>query len=288
MIGRRLLAAAGAVALIVALGGGGPRPEIAIGANAAIVAAADDTLDAIDRLEADLAPALDAARKGGARVVAGDADPVEPLATAADGLVAAAPAATELRNALAELERNRTAMAPGAEGLPQAPDADRLRSIAGQLASAADAGATFAEKRRGAESVSGSVADALDAAAAGRIDEADEHLAASLAAVDAVRELEESAPALSVWIDTTDAMIGAVQELVDAVRTADAERANAARAHFDAAAENAAQADRSLRIGLGETGNSISAVPLQRLAEVRVELAELEAAVTAARSEAGG
>ena len=142
--------------------------------------------------------------------------------------------------------------------------------------------------RRGAESVSGSVIDALDAAADGRLDEADDHLAASLVAVDAVRDLEESAPALTVWIDTADAMIGAVQDLVDAVRTGDVERADAAQADFDAAAEGAAQADRALRIGLGETGNAISAVPLQRLAEVRVELNELEAAVTAARTEAGG
>jgi hypothetical protein len=288
MIGRRLLAAAGAVALIVVLGGGAPRPEIARDANAAIVAAADDSLVAIDRLEAELAPALDAARMGGARVVAGESDPAEPLASATDGLVSAAPAATQLRNALAQLERARAALEPAAELLPTAPDAEQLLSIAGQLASTADAGASFAQMRRGAESVSGSVVDALDAAADGRLDEADDHLAASLVAVDAVRDLEESAPALTVWIDTADAMIGAVQELVDAVRTGEVERADAAQADFDAAAEGAAQADRALRIGLGETGNAISTVPLQRLAEVRVELRELEAAVTAARTEAGG
>ena len=288
MIGRRLLAAAGAVAMIVVLGGGAPRPEIARDANAAIVAAADDSLEAIGRLDAELAPALDAARMGGARVVAGESDPAEPLVSASDGLVSAAPAATELGNAIAELGRARVALNPGAERLPTAPDAEQLLSIAGQLASTADAGASFAEMRRGAESVSGSVIDALDAAADGRLDEADDHLAASLVAVDAVRDLEESAPALTVWIDTADAMIGAVQDLVDAVRTGDVERADAAQADFDAAAEGAAQADRALRIGLGETGNAISSVPLQRLAEVRVELNELEAAVTAARTEAGG
>jgi hypothetical protein len=288
MIGRRLLATVAVVALLVGLGGGAPRPEIARDANAAIVAAADRSLVAIERLEAELAPALDAARMGGARVVAGESDPAEPLASASDGLVSAAPTATELRNALAELERARAALEPGAEGLPTAPDAGRLLSIAGQLASTADAGASFAETRRAAESVSGGVVDALDAAAAGRLDEADDHLAASLAAVDAIRDLEEGAPALSVWIDTADAMIGAVQELVDAVRTGDAERADAAQADFDAAAEGAAQADRSLRIGLGETGNAISVVPLQRLAEARVELLELESAVAAARAKAGG
>jgi hypothetical protein len=281
MIGRRLLAAAAAAALIVTLGGGAPRPEIARDAKAAIVSAADDTLEAIDRLEAQLAPALDAARTGGARVVAGEEDPAERLAAAADGLVAAAPSATELVAALTKLERARAALRPEAERLPPAPDAGQLESIASQLTTTAEAGAGFAEIRRGAESVSESVVDALDAAAAGRLDEAEEHLAASLGAVDAVRELEEGATVLSVWIDTADAMIRAVQELVEAVRTTDPGRADAARAAFDAAAEQAPQADRSLRIGLGETGNAISAVPLRRLAEVHVALRELEVAVLA-------
>ena len=285
MIGRRLLAAAAAVALIVVLGGGAPRPEIALDANAAIAAAEGDTLEAIDRLEAQLAPALDAARTGAAQVVAGEADPAGALAAAADGLVAVAPSATELGDALAELERARAALRPEAERLPPAPDAAQLESIASQLASTAEAGAHFAEIRRGAESVSGSVIDALDAAAAGRLDDADEHLTSSLEAVEAVRELEEGALVLSVWIDTADAMIRAVQELVDAVRTSDPERADAARADFDAAAEHAPQADRSLRIGLGETGSAISAVPLRRLAEVHVALRDLEAAV---RAEVGG
>jgi hypothetical protein len=281
MIGRRLLAAAAAAALIVTLGGGAPRPEIARDAKAAIVSAADDTLEAIDRLEAQLAPALDAARTGGARVVAGEEDPAERLAAAADGLVAAAPSATELVAALTKLERARAALRPEAERLPPAPDAGQLESIASQLTTTAEAGAGFAEIRRGAESVSESVVDALDAVAAGRLDEAEEHLAASLGAVDAVRELEEGATVLSVWIDTADAMIRAVQELVEAVRTTDPGRADAARAAFDAAAEQAPQADRSLRIGLGETGNAISAVPLRRLAEVHVALRELEVAVLA-------
>jgi hypothetical protein len=285
MIGRRLLAAAAATALIVVLGPGAPRPEIALDAKAAIVAAAENTLESIDRLEAILAPALDAARTGGAQVVAGEADPAEALAAAAEGLVNAAPSASELGDAVEELERARAALRPEAGRLPPAPDAGQLESIASQLASTAEAGARFAEIRRGAESVSGSVIDALDAAAAGRLDEADEHLTTSLAAVDAVRELEEGALVLSVWIDTADAMIRAVQELVDAVRTSDRDRADAARADFDAAAELAPQADRSLRIGLGETGSAISAAPLQLLAEVHAALRELEAAV---RAEAGG
>ena len=261
---------------------GAPRPEIALDANAAVVAAAEDTLEAIDRLEAQLAPALDAARTGAAQVVAGEADPAD----VADRGGGRPRRCCALRDRAARTHsRSSSALEPpcdlGPQRLPPAPDAGQLESIASQLASTAEAGARFAEIRRGAESVSGSVIDALDAAAAGRLDEADEHLATSLAAVDAVRELEEGALVLSVWIDTADAMIRAVQELVDAVRTSDPERADAARADFDAAAERAPQADRSLRIGLGETGSAISAVPLQRLAEVHVALRELEAAVQA-------
>ena len=93
--------------------------------------------------------------------------------------------------------------------------------------------------------------------------------------------------ALSVWIDTADAMIRAMQRLVDAVRAGDAERAEAARADFDAAAEDAAEADRALRIGLGEAGSAITAVPLQRLARGPVALARAGGRGARRRAEAG-
>jgi hypothetical protein len=288
MIGSRVLAAAVATGLVVGMGGGGPRPEVARTANAAIVDAADRTLAAIDRLQAELAPAVDAGRSGAARVVAGAEDPSEPLAVAAKNALAAVPAATDLRQALESLERARRALRPGAEPLPPAPDGGGLTSIAAQLDDAAGAGATFAETRRRAEAVSASLVDALEAAAAGELDEAGERLVVAQAAVEELRAWEDDERVLSVWIGTADAMIRAMQRLVDAVRADDPEEAEAAQADFDAAAESAPEADRALRIGVGEAGSALTAVPLRRLARVLAALDELEAAVRAARSEAAG
>ncbi len=90
---------------------------------------------------------------------------------------------------------------------------------------------------------------------------------------------------LSVWIDTVDAMIRAMQRLVDAVRAHDAEGARAAQAAFADAAEGGIEADRALRIGLGEAGNAVTAVPVRRLADALAALGELELAVRAARDE---
>ena len=193
MIGRRLLAAAAAVALIVVLGRGQSTPR--------------------DRARRERGN-----RRGGRRTPSMRSIVSRPswrrrwtrrapvrrrslrakrirrprLIAAADGLVAAAPSATELR------ERGRGARArssrPATRGRTTSPGA-RCRGSWSRSRRSSPArpkpARRFAEIRRGAESVSGSVIDALDAAAAGRLDEADEHLAASLAAVDAVRELEE-------------------------------------------------------------------------------------------------
>lgn len=288
MIGSRILVAGAAAALVFVLGGGGPRPEVARGANAAIAGAADRTLEVIDRLQAQLAPAIDAARMGSAMVVAGEEDPAEPLSAAAERVLVAAPGLVEVRQALADLERARTARDPDAEPLPPAPDGGELPSIATQLDDAAERGASFAEARRRAEAVSAGLVDALDSAEAGELDEANEQLRIGLDAVDELRAWEDDAPVLSVWIDTVDAMIGAMQRLVDAVRTNDAEGAESAQAEFEAAAEGAPEADRALRIGIGEAGGALTGLPLGRLADVLAALDELEFAVRAARSGAGG
>jgi hypothetical protein len=286
MIGSRILAAASLVALAIVLGGGAPRPELARAANAAVVDAADRTLAGIARLEAELLPAIDSATAGAARVVAGDRDPAEPLSQAADGVLRADSVATEVRVALADLDRARAALDPDADRLPPAPHGGELSSLSAQLGAAGDAGASFAETRRGAEGLSAGLIAALDAVAAGRLGAADDQLTAALAAIEGVRALEVNAPVLSVWVDTVDAMIGAMQRLVDAVRANDPGVAEAAQARFAEAAEGAVEADRALRIGLNEAGSAVTGVPLRRLANVAGSLDELEQAVRAARAEA--
>jgi hypothetical protein len=75
------------------------------------------------------------------------------------------------------------------------------------------------------------------------------------------------APAtLPVWVETTDAMISAVEQIISASRTGDVASANAAAEAFAALAADAAAADRALRIALGEGGSALTAAPLERLA----------------------
>ncbi len=123
---------------------------------------------------------------------------------------------------------------------------------------------------------------------AGEPGAAHEPLALGLIAVDEVRAWEEDAPVLAVWIDTADAMIRAMQRLVDAVEASDAEEADAARAEFEAAAEDGAEADRALRIGLDEAGSAVTAVPLGRLSDALDTLGDLEEAVRAVHGGSGG
>ena len=287
MIGSRVIATAALVALALVLDGGAPRPEVAIGATAAIVDGADRTLEAIEALRAKLEPAVDAAREGAASVVAGADDPAGPLTEAADRLDGASPEARAVVEALAALERARLAAQPDAARLPPPPDGGELASIAGLLRATADAGTTFAATRLQAEGLSEDLLDALDAIAAGRTDEAETVLRHARETVDGVRALEDAQPALTVWTGTADAMIRAMQQLVDAVRETDSAAAAAARAEFEAAAEDAIAADRALRIGLGEAGNAVSEAALAQLAILLDDVDALDAAVRSARAGAG-
>jgi prolyl oligopeptidase PreP (S9A serine peptidase family) len=112
-------------------------------------------------------------------------------------------------------------------------------------------------------------------------------LIAASAAVDELRTWRDNAPTLIVWIRTASAMIRAMHRLVDAVEDRDAAAARQARVAFDAAAKRAPQADRALRIGMGEGGSALTATPLRRLAGVLRGLEELDVAVRAVLAEAG-
>jgi hypothetical protein len=285
MIGSRIRVSALALVLVVALGEGGPRPEIAAAANASIVDAADRVVAAIDRLESALTPVLEGSRAGAARIVTGDADPAGPLVAASQDLLNASPVATDLRLELTSLERARYALEPMAGPLPAPPDAGELASIAAQLGEAGEAGAAFAETRRRAQDASARLVRALRASAAGEPGRAAHGLAAARRAVRDLRAWEDDAPILAVWTGTVSAMIRAMERLVDAVRDNDPAAARSARARFEAAAQGAQEADRALRIGLDEAGSALSAAPLARLGEVLTTLDELARAAAAARAQ---
>lgn len=289
MIGSRPALATAAVAalgLALGLGGGGPRPEIAVAAREEVIDRADTAEAALAELREHLTAALDAGRSGGARVVAGDEAPGPMFNRTADILLGAVDAAAAAEDARARLDGARSALAPNAAPLPPAPDPNELASLAAQLASTASAADAFSAIRMGAESVTSTLEDALTALEAGDIDEADRLTATARAAVEAVSGPALEGAVISIWRETVDAMIGAMERLLTAARADDASAAEAAAAELAGLAEEARGADRALRIALGEAGSAVSATPLSRLAALLEATDRLLGAVAASREEA--
>lgn len=290
MIGRRatLAATATVLALVLGLGGGAPRPELENAARASILEHAEDAEAALAPLRERLADALDAARAGSARVVAGDAAPGPMFRRAADGVLAAVEDALDALDARDELAGARAARSPGVAALPPAPDPAELGSLGAQLHATGDAAEAFVATRGRAESVTPTLLAALDALEVRQIDEAERLVADASAALDAVEDWELGVATLPIWISTVSEMIGAMQRLVTATRAGDAAAAEAAAVEFAALAEEAPAADRALRIALGEGGSAIAATALGRLATLLAATDELRLAVVAARQAAGG
>jgi hypothetical protein len=271
-----------------AVGSGGPDPSARLAATRLVVengAAADAELAAV---EAALERSLDAARRGTARVVSGDEPPGPQFADAATALREEGErAAGRAIDATTQLAAARRAQAPGAVG-PQPPvDRGELASIAAQLDATADAGDAFATMRRRAADAIDGLDRALAALDRGDAGTAAEEVAASRAAFRAVEAWPAGLPTLPVWIETVDAMIGAVEALVDAVTAGDAVRAEEAARAFAAASEEAVVADRALRIAISEGGSGVAAPALTRLARalesVQAARAEVAAIVQTAR-----
>jgi hypothetical protein len=290
MIGRRLVLAA--LALVVAfgvallLGPGGPRPELKAAARGMIVDAADRADGALSELVAALEPAVDAGRVGSARAVAGPEAPGPKLVEAATLAREAEAAAADTRRTLVTLERVRHAADPSAPPMQPIVDAGELESIASQLDAAADAADEFAAMRARAASVVTELDAAIDALDGGDLEAARQH--AELARDDhtAIADWDVGLVTLPVWVDTTDAMIGAVERIITATEDGDADAAERAAAEFAALSDDAAPADRALRIAISEGGSAVAAVPLERLAAILAAATDGRATIASVREAA--
>jgi hypothetical protein len=286
MIGRRLVVATVALVTVVALGAGGPRPEVEAAARGSVVVAAEDVLALASDLRARLLPAVESARTGAARVVAGTEPPGGPLLESSSAVLESASVAVALGSATGRLERARRAWRPGVDGLPEPPDAADLSSISAQLAATAEAGEAFALMRRRAEGLTGVLAAALRDAESGDVAGASERVEAAQEEAEVLRAWEIDAVTLPVWLETVDAMIEAMDRTVDALANRDDARARDAVEAFGALAERAPSADRALRIAVGEAGGALTATALNRLAGSLVALDELARAAASVRDEA--
>ena len=274
MIGIRVLPTALAVLAVVPLvGGGGPEPSAALAARQLVLDRADAADAALLALERAIAPGLDAARRGSARVVSGDRPPGVELRAASAALASADPAARAAQEAVDALEGARRLVGAGEEIQLDLPRGEP-GSIAAQVEGTAGAADAFAEMRHRAERLVDGLEAALGALEAGSLAEARTLVAAARDDHVALEAWEVELVTLPVWIDTTDAMIGSMETIIDATEAGDDDDAAAAAAReFAALAEEAAPADRALRIALGEGGSAVTAAPLGRLADLLREVA---------------
>lgn len=270
MIGMRA-ALPGLLAAAVALGAvgpGGPDPSARLAADRHVLERARAAETALVALEEGIGPALDAARRGAARIVAGDQAPGSELRAAADGLVAAEPFGRRASSALAALNSARRARTPGSEAIAAPVDPGELASIGAQLESTAAAGEAFTAMRMRAAAVTAAIDRSLTALEAGDLPDARRGVDEARDAFTAVDAWETDLATLPLWLDTTDAMIGAVETIVEATATGDAERAAEAAARFAALSDEGVVADRALRIAVSEGGSAVAAPALGRLAGV--------------------
>ena len=126
------------------------------------------------------------------------------------------------RRAVTELDSARVAWHPDATDTPQPVAAGELASIAAQLAAAGPAADEFADLAARATGLPGVLEEAFVALVAVTSSEAADLTAGARADHDAIVAWETDHPTLPVWIETTDAMIGAVERILDATRAGDA------------------------------------------------------------------
>lgn len=290
MIGSRTAVSAGSAVLGLALVLG-PRaadPSAGLAAERLVRERSAAAISALDALLAASQPGLEAARAASAAVLSGDEPPGPGLEAAAALVEEAERAVAPARRAVASLSTARIARDPSARPLPPPIEIGELSSIAGQLARSGPAADAFADLRLRATRLPGLLEQVLRGLQRGDLGAAAELTERARADLDAVVAWETDLPTLPVWIETTDAMISAVEQILDATRAGDDAAATEAADAFAALSDEAATADRALRIALSEGGASLTAAPLERLASALRAIEGSRAAAAASLAETGG
>ncbi|MEO5986038.1 MAG: hypothetical protein ABIQ23_03380 [Candidatus Limnocylindria bacterium] len=260
------MALTAAIGLGLVLAPGAPNPSAGLASHDLIAEGAVAALAALDALSADVEDALDGARIASASVVSGDDRPTTHIDDAAGLAVAAEEVVPPVRSGVNDLAAVASAADPGVAPPPQPVAAGELASIGAQLRASVEAADRFFVIRRQATGLPGVLDRALAALDDGSLDEARTLVADARADHGAVVAWDSDQPTLPVWIETTDAMISGVEDIVEALEAGDAAAAERAGEDVFALADEAAQADRALRIALGEGGAGLLGPPLERLA----------------------
>lgn len=282
MIGPRVAASViSTLVVAVALGPYAADPSVPLGAARVVHARSAAASAALDALLDALTRALDDARRAAAAVHDGEDRPGPLLVAAGDRI---AGSATQATTASGHVDRLNGALASSpdhARPVGRPAEAADLRSIGTQLAAAADEADRFAARRDATIDLPAAIDRALRALETGDTDLAARELAAARSAHDLAAGWEAPPASLPVWLDTTGAMIRAVDTIIEAVRAGDRAAADAAAADFAALEADGAQADRALRIALAEGGAALTAAPMTRLADAVRETGDVRADVAA-------
>jgi hypothetical protein len=279
-------AAIAVVGLAALLGPRVPDPSLAIEAERLIHGRATVALDALDELRGAVDAALERARSAAAAVVSGDGA-ASPLLEEAAALISDAEAAVvPARRAVASLSAAAGARRPDAEAVPQPVAAGELTSIGTQLDASGEAADQFVALRGRGVGLPAVLEQALRALDRRAVDDATELVSRARADHTAIVAWETDLPTLPAWIETTDAMISAVEAILDGIRTGDEAAAAAGAERFAALGDEAGTADRALRIALSEGGSALTAAPLERLARALGGIEASRAAVAETMAEA--
>jgi hypothetical protein len=273
-------AAVVAFALLVLLFGPGTvRPEVGIAADALVLARAEAADEALAGLQSELEAALDEGRAGAAAIVAGSEPPGARLREAAALTLAAATTSDEVDAALSSLEGARAARGPADPPIPDGTGAGELASISAQIEGTVEAADEFATMRRWSATVPEALGAALAALTNGDVSEAEAQVAAARRAHDAVAGWDVEFQTLPIWIETSDAAIDAVEDIVAAVRAGQASEARRLAEEFVALEDEARRADIALQLTISEDGGLVAAAPLSRLAAAKRDVDAQRAAL---------
>ena len=223
------------------------------------VAALRTAAQTADRALGDLVEGLQAAievgRTGSALIVEGKRDP----------------------GAAFDLQAVVSAVAPTIGPLPPGQPGS-MQAIAAQLTAAGQAGGPFVERRLAADATLTALADALEALGDDEPEAALRALDRARAARAAVADWPRPPTVLPFWLRTSGAMIGAARDIAQATIARDPAAAATAVRAYERAATGAHRADIALAIAISESGNSLAATPMRRLAEaLESALAQREA-----------
>jgi hypothetical protein len=229
---------------------------------AADIAAQADRADAsLRRLAAQLDEAIDAARSGAAATVSGDEQPDVQLSLAAERLDAAGAPLRDSRQALAQLA-GLLAARPSSPAPALSLTVDDLDAVAGQLRATGSAADAFAAMRHGTADVLARLQETLVALDHGEASAARAAAEAGLRELDGIRSWEARLDTISLWIDTTDALLRSLRDVAGAQLAHDPDAGATARRAYATATATASRADLARAIAISEGGGDVTSAAL--------------------------